>query len=190
MKEKNSVNWLKRKINVLTHIWKMFTGESAFGQEVLMGCRESISLPVLTLPCLGLILNQALLAGSIRAGTAPGAHPSPSAISLKKKKDSLSYDTCKCFPGCSTLGSDWLSVGRCPARRRGESPRRTSSRASRSWRLWPLSLYTMLGYCQGHQIVAPVLVKGATFPGTGSESPRSSWPGMAWNSQWEDDLEM
>lgn len=60
----------------------MFTGESAFGQEVLMGCRESISLPVLTLSCLGLVLNQTLLAGSIRAGTALGAHPSPSPISF------------------------------------------------------------------------------------------------------------
>lgn len=81
MKEKNSVNWLKRKVNVLTHILRMFTDESDFGQEMLRGCRESISLPVLTLPCLGLILNQALLAGSIRAATALGSHPSPSAIS-------------------------------------------------------------------------------------------------------------
>lgn len=92
---KNSVNWLKRKINVLTHISKMFTGESAFDRRCSWNVRNlfpptpSLPLPhptppVLTLPCLGLILNQALLAGSIRAGIALGTHPSPSATSYKK----------------------------------------------------------------------------------------------------------
>lgn len=84
------------------------------------------------------------------------------------------------------IGLAWVAV---QPRRRDESPRRISYR-ERSSRLWLLSLCTMMGYSQGHQIVAPESVKGANFPGTRSEPHRSSWPGMAWNSQWEDDLEM
>lgn len=78
MKEKNSVNGLKRKVNVLTHMSRMFTDESDFGQEMISG----IYLPPCPHAALSwLILYQALLAGSIRADTALGTHPSPSAIS-------------------------------------------------------------------------------------------------------------
>ena len=61
---------------------------------------------------------------------------------------------------------------------------------SASFRLRLLSLHRMRDYCRLQQEVAPGWVKGVNFfQGTGPEPHRSSWHGIAWDSQWQAHLE-
>lgn len=80
------MNWLKRtKGNLLIHISKKFMDGSDFGHEMLKQChQESVSFSILTLAFFwfDVILNQALLASSMKVETALGLHPIPLEIHL------------------------------------------------------------------------------------------------------------